>query len=288
VSEHEHEREREHERTGMAERESARARRARRVRAVARTMLGDGCGAVGGVGGSMAAARGRVVFLLERTHADQSACARRERAGFEPPRAPCSRRKSPHANSCRPGHRSTWARPAEHEAIVKPHSICTICNCGGKWCCAARAPRCIAANASTRRAAAPKAACPTSSVAMLMHDAMRQGEVVQHGKDCAAWWRTMPHACTMMSARRPQAQAECRKAARAAAAWPRRGRLRSWQARLSQLTWSRRATRRALYERNCESLQELTFSQSPCCRGRFVRNPSTRTIVVSLIAVVPA
>ena len=79
VSEHEHEREREHERTGMAERESARARRARRVRAVARTMLGDGCGAVGGVGGSMAAARGRVVFLLERTHADQSACARRER-----------------------------------------------------------------------------------------------------------------------------------------------------------------------------------------------------------------
>ena len=164
--------------------------------------------------------------------------------------------------------------------------------CGGKRCCAARAPRCIAANASTRRAAAPKAAigspCPTSSVAMLMHDAMRQGEVVQHGKDCAAWWRTMPHACAMMSARRPQAQAECRKAARAAAAWPRRGRLRSWQARLSQLTWSRRATRRALYERNCESLQELTFSQSPCCRGRFVRNPSTRTIVVSLIAVVPA
>ena len=35
----------------MAERESARARRARRVRAVARTMLGDGCGAVGSVGG---------------------------------------------------------------------------------------------------------------------------------------------------------------------------------------------------------------------------------------------
>ena len=37
----------------------------------------------------------------------------------------------------------------------------------------------------------PNAACPTSSVAMLMHDAMRQGEVVQHGKDCAggAWWR---------------------------------------------------------------------------------------------------
>jgi hypothetical protein len=69
---------------------------------------------------------------------------------------------------------------------------------------------------------------------MLMHDAMRQGEVVQHGKDCAAWWRTMPHACAMMSARRPQAQAECRKAARAAAAWPRRGRLRRWQARLSQ------------------------------------------------------
>ena len=178
-------------------------------------------------------------------------------AGFEPPRAPCSRRKSPHANSCRPGHRSTWARPAEHDAVIKPHSICTICNCGGKWCCAARAPRCIAANASTRRAAAPKAAigspCPTSSVAMLMHDAMRQGEVVQHSKDCAAWWRTMPHACVMMSARRPQAQAECRKAARAAAAWPRRGRLRSWQARLSQLTWSRRANRRALYERNCES-----------------------------------
>ena len=110
--------------------------------------------------------------------------------------------------------------------------------------------------------------CPQCGVsAMLMHDAMRQGEVVQHGKDCAAWWRTMPHACTMMSARRPQAQAECRKAARAAAAWPRRGRLRSWQARLSQLTWSRRATRRALYERNCESLQELTFSQSPSCRG---------------------
>ena len=90
--------------------------------------------------------------------------------------------------------------------------------------------------------------CPQSGVSheqrrhALMHDATRQGEVVQHGKDCAggAWWRTMPHACAMMSARRPQAQAECRKAARAAAAWPRRGRLRRWQARLSQLTWSRR------------------------------------------------
>ena len=35
-------------------------------------------------------------------------------------RAPYSRRKSsPHANSCRPGHRSTWARPAEHDAIIK-------------------------------------------------------------------------------------------------------------------------------------------------------------------------
>ena len=224
----------------MAERESARARRARRVRAVARTMLGDGCGAVGGVGGSMAAARGRVVFLLERTHADQSACARRERAGFEPPRAPCSRRKSPHANSCRPGHRSTWARPAEHEAIVKPHSICTICSCGGKWCCAARAPRCIAANASTRRAAAPKAACPTSSVAMLMHDAMRQGEVVQHGKDCAsmvaynaARVRDDVGTSTASAGRMPQGGASSGSVAAARTAAALAG-------RLSQLTWSRR------------------------------------------------
>ena len=152
-----------------------------------------------------------------------------------------------------------------------------------------------------RKRVDPSCSCPTvaigrpsrtSSVAMLMHDAMRQGEVVQHGKKIVqhggVQCRSMPHACAMMSARRPQAQAECRKAARAAAAWPRRGRLRRWQARLSQLTWSRRATRRALYERNCESLQELTFSQSPCCRGRFFRTPSTRTIVVSLIAVVPA
>ena len=265
VSEHEHEREREHERTGMAERESARARRARRVRAVARTMLGDGCGAVGGVGGSMAAARGRVVFLLERTHADQSACARRERAGFEPPRAPCSRRKSPHANSCRPGHRSTWARPAEHEAIVKPHSICTICSCGGKWCCAARAPRCIAANASTHRAAAPKAACPTSSVAMLMHDAMRQGEVVQHSKDCAAWWRTMPHACTMMSARRPQAQAACRKAARAAAAWPRRGRPRRWHRRAFRSRGPGLDKARFVKKPNCEELTFLRYKSRLFC-----------------------
>ena len=47
----------------------------------------------------------------------QHVCA--VRAAFEPSRAPCSRRKSPcsrrkspHANSCQPGHRSTWARPA--------------------------------------------------------------------------------------------------------------------------------------------------------------------------------
>ena len=173
VSEHEHEREREHERTGMAERESARARRARRVRAVARTMLGDGCGAVGGVGGSMAAARGRVVFLLERTHADQSACARRERAGFEPPRAPCSRRKSPHANSCRPGHRSTWARPAEHEAIVKPHSICTICNCG--WREMVLCSPCTALH--RRKRVDTSCSCPQSGVS---HEQRRHVDARRH------------------------------------------------------------------------------------------------------------
>ena len=59
-----------------------------------------------------AAPRPAASILCERMRSGhcQHVCA--VRAAFEPSRAPCSRRKSPHANSCQPGHRSTWARPA--------------------------------------------------------------------------------------------------------------------------------------------------------------------------------
>ena len=205
-------------------------------------MLGDGCA-------TRLAAR---VARWRRPVAVSCSCSSARTQTSQHVRAVSAPGSSRRAHHARGGNRRTRTAAGRATAARGPGRRSTICNCGGKWCCAARAPRCIAANASTHRVAAPKAAigspCPTSSVAMLMHDAMRQGEVVQHSKDCAAWWRTMPHACTMMSARRPQAQAACRKAARAAAAWPRRGRLRRWQARLSQLTWSSTSTRRVLFE----------------------------------------
>lgn len=83
---------------------------------------GDGCGAVAAWAASedtaiaarrrrrrrfdrSAACRRRPVamFLHARTQTIQH--VRAVSAGFEPSRAPCSRRKSPHVNSCRPSHR---------------------------------------------------------------------------------------------------------------------------------------------------------------------------------------
>ena len=122
-------------------------------------------------------------------HGAVSACACAVSAGFEPSRAPCSRRKSPHANSCRPDHAArapdgsedagleeapvplvhhaaSAARSQRASTTATTRRSCSSCTCtctrstmtrpptecdNANGCCAVCAPRCVAANASTLR-----------------------------------------------------------------------------------------------------------------------------------------